>query len=66
VKFNNSMAMQEGMEKVRNSGKLAATNNTLRSSVEGRQYSVSIFDPADVNRPGIDANAVADLSDIAL
>lgn len=66
VKFNNSMAMQEGMEKVLNSGKLAATNNTLRSPVEGRQYSVSIFDPADVNRPGIDTNAVADLSDIAL
>ncbi|WP_157356541.1 hypothetical protein [Pseudomonas sp. CBZ-4] len=66
VKFNNSLAMQEGMEKLLNSGKLAATNNTLRSPGAGRQYSVSLFDPADVNRPGIDANAVADLSDIEL
>lgn len=66
VKFNNSMVMQEGMEKVLNSGNLAATNNTLRSPAGGRQYSVSIFDPSDVNRPGIDANAVADLSGIEL
>lgn len=66
VKFNNSMAMQEGMEKVLNSGNLAATNNTLRSPAGGRLYSVSIFDPSDVKRPGIDANAAADLSDIAL
>ncbi|MCR4538297.1 hypothetical protein NUV89_07820 [Pseudomonas sp. 18.1.10] len=66
VKFNNSMAMQEGMEKLLNSGTLAATNNTLKSPTGARKYTVSTFEPSDVNRAGIDANAVADLSDITL
>lgn len=66
VKFANSLAMQEGMEKLLNSGTLAATNNTLKSPTGARKYTVSKFEPSDVNRAGIDANAVADLSNITL
>ena len=66
VKFNNAMSMREGMEKVLNSGAIAATNNTLRSPTGARYYTVSKFAPSDVNRPGIDATAVENLSDIAL
>lgn len=66
AKFNNAMSMREGMEKVLNSGKIAAINNTRRSPTGSRVYSVSKFAPSDLNRPGIDATAVENLSDIAL
>lgn len=48
------------------SGNIAATNNTLRSPTGSRHYTVSTFDPADLNQPGVDAKAVENLSDIAL
>ena len=66
VKFNNATSMREGMEKVLNSGKIAATNSTDKSATGSRVYSVSQFDSSDLNRPGIDANAVENLSDVEL
>lgn len=66
VKFNTAISMREGMENVLNSGKIAATNNTIKSPTGSRVYSVSKFDSSDLNRPGIDANAVENLSGIEL
>ena len=48
--FNNAMSMREGLENVLDSGKIAAINNTLKSRTGTRQYTVSGFEPSDLNR----------------
>ncbi|UII68885.1 hypothetical protein LVW35_14370 [Pseudomonas sp. HN11] len=66
VKFTNLKSMEAAMESLLNSGPTAALRNTDRTLTGHRAYTISVFDPNDVNRPGIDPDAVKKLSSVAV
>lgn len=66
VTFTNLRAMEAGMENALNSGLTAALHNTDRTLTGKRAYTISVFEPGNLNRPGIDADAVRDLSSVGV
>ncbi|WP_161548024.1 hypothetical protein [Pseudomonas sp. Q1] len=67
VKFTNLQSMEKGMEELLNSGQSAALHNTRRTLTGKRAYSISTFEPGHVNnRPGINPDAVRELSSVTL
>lgn len=66
VKFDNETSMRNGMEKVLETGKIAAISDTPLTATGARQYSVSEFELSDMNRPGIDTAAIKAFSDSLL
>ncbi|WLI03961.1 hypothetical protein PSH66_15160 [Pseudomonas sp. FP597] len=61
VEFTTLRSMQEGMEKVLNSGGIASTLNAYGQKRGAREFTVSTFDPSDMATGNIDTPAVNQL-----
>ncbi|MBA1293134.1 hypothetical protein G7025_07150 [Pseudomonas lurida] len=66
AKFTTLQSMQEGMEKVLNSGGIAATLSPYGSKRGAREFYVSTFDVADLSAANVKKPALQAILDEAL